>query len=105
MLLILPTVGYRDGLSTTSAFFFNVSFKSSYLWAVGPLKESIPFLDELGYYVLYNRVNENFIDEEEKLQNEKIIERLKKSHELRMKPDLEKLMENQRLEKVEPKED
>ena len=69
------------------------------------LKESIPFLDEVGYYVLYNRVNENFIDEEEKLQNEKIIQRLKKSHELRLKPDLEKLMENQPLEKVEPKED
>jgi hypothetical protein len=66
------------------------------------LKEIIPYLDEVGYYVLYNRVNENFIDEEEKLQNEKIIERLKKSRELRMKPDLEKLMENQPLE---PKED
>lgn len=71
------------------------------------LKECVPFLDEVGYYILYNRVNENFIDEEEKLQNEKIIERLKKSHELRIKPDLEKLTENeekQPLTKVEPKE-
>ena len=59
------------------------------------LKETIPFLDDIAYYILYNRVNENFIDEEEKQQNLKIIERLKKSREIRIKPDLEKLMENE----------
>ena len=59
------------------------------------LRQTIPYLDEIGYYILYNRVNEMFIDEEEKLQNEKIIERLKKSRDLRLKPDLEKLSQNE----------
>ena len=58
------------------------------------LKETVPFLNEVGYYVLYNRINEQFIDKDEYEQNKKIIERLKKSHEIRLKPALELLHEN-----------
>lgn len=65
------------------------------------LRQTIPYLDEIGYYILYNRVNEMFIDEEEKLRNEKIIERLKTSRDLRLKPDLEKLSQNEDNKKIE----
>ena len=58
------------------------------------LKETVPFLNEVGYYVLYNRINEQFIDKDEYEQNKKIIERLKKSHEIRLKPALELLHKN-----------
>lgn len=75
-------------------------FDGNQYYTMDMIKARIPFLDETGYYILYNRINELFIDEEEKLQNEKIIERLKKSRELRLKPDLEKLMENEENKKI-----
>ena len=75
-------------------------FDGNQYYTMDMIKARIPFLDEIGYYILYNRINEMFIDEEEKLQNEKIIERLKKSRELRLKPDLEKLMENEENKKI-----
>jgi hypothetical protein len=75
-------------------------FDGNQYYTMDMIKAILPHLDEIGYYILYNRINEMFIDEEEKLQNEKIIERLKKSRELRMKPDLEKLMENEENKKI-----
>jgi hypothetical protein len=76
-------------------------FAPNQYYTMDMLKEMLPFLGDIGYYILYNRINEPFITEEEKLQNIKIIERLKTSRDLRIKPDLKKLEENLENIKIE----
>jgi len=85
-----------------------VVMKEGMFYTLDAIKDTIPFLDDVSYRLLYLRFNDKYLTPEEKKVEELMIERLrtnKYNTDKAILEEFEKNEANQPLENVEPNTD
>ena len=72
-----------------------VVMKEGMFYTLDAIKDTIPFLDDVSYRLLYLRFNDNFLTEEEKKAEELMIQRLRTNKHNADKAILEEFEKNQ----------